>query len=114
MSTGKILVFGLLSAMVLTACGQPGQKSAAQGAADTSRYVYDDKGYPNQQTVENLFEEMDYQRAVQTYLWAVAPMALAGQQNMNRHFGAGGNFDFLIMYQDAGVKGMLTPNTLVR
>jgi len=45
-------------------------------------FVYDDKGYPDQKTVENLFDEMDYQRAVQAYLWAVAPMAIAGQHKI--------------------------------
>ena len=82
--------------------------------AYAQEFVYDEKGYPDQKTVENLFDEMDYQRAVQAYLWAIAPMAVAGQHNMNRHFGATENFDFLVNYDDAGVVGMLTPNTIVK
>ena len=87
----------------LSGCGPSGE-----------RFVYDERGYPNQETVDNLFEEMDYQRAVQVYLWAVAPMAIGGQHQMNKHFNAAGNFDFITMYQDGGVKGMLTPNTIVK
>ena len=89
--------------LVLSSCGPSGE-----------RFVYDEKGYPNQETVDNLFEEMDYQRAVQAYLWAVAPMSVSGQHQMNKHFNAAGNFDFISMYDDAGVKGMLTPNTIVQ
>ena len=104
--TISIIVLALLASAFLAACG--GQPEPVE------RFVYDSKGYPDQKTVENLFEEMDYQRAVQAYLWAVAPMSIAGQHKMNDHFGAGGNFDFITMYQDGGVKGMLTPNTIVK
>jgi hypothetical protein len=104
--TISIIVLALLASAFLAACG--GQPEPVE------RFVYDSKGYPDQKTVENLFDEMDYQRAVQVYLWAVAPMAIAGQHKMNDHFGAGGNFDFITMYQDGGVKGMLTPNTIVK
>jgi len=104
--TISIIVLALLASAFLASCG--GQSEPVE------RFVYDSKGYPDQKTVENLFDEMDYQRAVQAYLWAVAPMSLAGQHKMNEHFGAGGNFDFISMYKDGGVKGMLTPNTIVK
>ncbi|MGB9358057.1 MAG: hypothetical protein WCC01_05825, partial [Acidimicrobiia bacterium] len=34
-------------------------------------------GYPTQETVEKLYNELDFQRAVQAYLWAL-PMASYG------------------------------------
>ena len=105
-------LFAIL-AIILASCGAPEKKEMLSSNVD-EKFVYDEKGYPDQQTIHNLFDEMDYQRAVQAYLWGIAPMAVAGQHKMNEHFGADGNFDFLTMYQDGGVKGMLTPNTIVK
>ena len=96
----------LLASAFMVACSGPTEK--------VERFVYDEKGYPDQNTVENLFEELDYQRAVQAYLWGIAPMTTAGQHKMAEYYGADGNFDFLSIYQDAGNKGQLTPNTIVK
>lgn len=103
----------VLALFILSSCS-PQVENDAPGSTIDERFAYDDKGYPNQETIDNLFDEMDYQRAVQAYLWAVSPMAVAGQHKMNEHFGAGGNFDFITMHGDGGVKGMLTPNTIVK
>lgn len=109
--TWRYVISMTIVSLVLSACGEPDRNLVE---ATTDRFVYDPNGYPDQNTIDNLFEEMDYQRAVQAYLWAVAPMSIAGQHKMNEHFGAAGNFDFITMYQDGGVKGMLTPNTIVK
>jgi len=115
MKSVKLAVCLLTLSLLVAGCDTTKQAfEPTTSSVDAQEFVYDEKGYPNQETVDLLFDEMDYQRAVQAYLWAVAPMSIAGQHKMNDHFGAGGNFDFISMYQDGGVKGMLTPNTIVK
>ena len=49
-----------------------------------------ENGYPAAATAERLFDDIDYQRACQAYLWALPLMAM--QQWQNEHlakFGAG-------------------------
>jgi hypothetical protein len=47
-------------------------------------------GYPTEATTKKLFDEMDFQRAVQAYLWAL-PMIGSAQWQNEQHdkFGAG-------------------------
>jgi hypothetical protein len=59
-TAGTIIALAVLASAFMVACGRPPEP--------VERFVYDSKGYPDQKTVENLFEEMDYQRAVQAYL----------------------------------------------
>jgi len=72
------------------------------------------KGFPNKESIQTVFDEMDYQGAVQAFLWAIPQMAIVGQSKMDDHFGAVKDTDVLVMYKDAAVDGMLTPNTVVR
>ena len=78
------------------------------------RFPLDAHGAPEKETIQALFDEMDYQRAVQTYLWAMPQMVVAGQHRLNQFYGAKENLDFLHMYKDPSVPGMLTPNTIVK
>jgi hypothetical protein len=71
-------------------------------------------GLPEQKTIPALFEELDYQGAVQAYLWAMPQMTVAGQHHANQFYGAKESTDFLYLYNDPGVPGMLTPNTIVQ
>ena len=70
-------------------------------------------GLPEQKTLPALFEELDYQGAVQAYLWAMPSMTVSGQHHSNKYYGAKSSTDFLAMYKDPSVLGMLTPNTIV-
>jgi hypothetical protein len=38
----------------------------------------DEKGYPDQKGVDTLFEELDYQRACQAYVWALPVVGMEG------------------------------------
>jgi hypothetical protein len=73
-----------------------------------------DNGLPEQKTIPALFDELDYQGAVQAYLWAMPQMTVAGQHHSNKYYGAKDSTDFLYMYKDPSVPGMLTPNTIVQ
>jgi hypothetical protein len=87
---------------------EPKEVITSQGA-----FPLDERGLPEQETIPALFDEMDYQGAVQAYLWAMPQMTVAGQHHSNKFYGAKGPLDFLYMYDDPSVPGMLTPNTIV-
>lgn len=59
-------------------------------------------GYPTDATVEKLFNEMDFQRAVQAYLWAIPFASMAQWQHAHREqLGAeNGQAVFLESYKD--------------
>lgn len=49
-------------------------------------------GYPSQQTVHTLYDELDFQRAVQSYIWAMPTVALDSLRVANeRDWGVGNN-----------------------
>jgi len=69
-----------------------------------------DNGYPTDKTAKKIYEEIDFQRACQAYLWALPLMGVRNMQlDIKSRFGVG-NFDFIdfISFQDK--MGMLTPN----
>lgn len=88
---------------------KPNEVLTSQGA-----FPLDERGLPEQKTIPALFDEMDYQGAVQAYLWAMPQMTVAGQHHSNKFYGAKDPLDFLYMYDDPSVEGMLTPNTIVQ
>jgi hypothetical protein len=67
-------------------------------------------GYPSQGTVEKLYEEMDFQRAVQAYLWAIPLIGFAQWQEEHENvFGAkDGDVVYYMSYRDK--LGLLTSN----
>lgn len=56
----------------MTACTQTPTPTPTQAPTTESRLGKLDfeKGFPTEETTRKLFDEMDYQRAVQAYLWA--------------------------------------------
>jgi hypothetical protein len=66
-------------------------------------------GYPTKETVEKLYDERDFQRACQAYLWAIPAVSFAQWQRGQASFGAGnGEIASLLSYDDR--LGVLTPN----
>ena len=66
-------------------------------------------GYPTRDTVEKLYDERDFQRACQAYLWAIPAVSFAQWQHGQASFGAGnGDIASLLSYDDR--LGVLTPN----
>jgi len=70
-----------------------------------------EKGYPTEETAQKLFDEMDYQRAVQAYLWAYPAVSFESIRiATQRDLGAGLN-DLIIADNYADPKGLwLTAN----
>ena len=88
---------------------EPKEVVTSQGS-----FPLDERGLPEQKTIPALFYEMNYQVAVQAYLWAMPQMGVAGQQKMNCFYGAKGTLDYLYIYKDTATYGQLTPNTVVQ
>jgi hypothetical protein len=67
-------------------------------------------GYPTEATTKKLFDEMDFQRAVQAYLWAL-PMIGAAQWQNEQHdkFGAG-DLDYVDYLDFKDKLGLFTAN----
>src|SRR5262249_21144067 len=66
-------------------------------------------GYPTKETVEKLYDERDFQRTCQVYLWAVPAVAFAQWQYGQATFGAGNGVlgEFIAF---GAKRGILTPN----
>ena len=81
------------------------------GSIDTPIGKLDIKnGYPTEATITKLFDEMDFQRAVQAYLWAL-PMIGSAQWQNEQHdkFGAG-DLDYVDYLDFKDKLGLLTAN----
>jgi len=67
-------------------------------------------GYPSPETVDKLYDEMDFQRAVQAYLWAIPLVGFAQWQQEHEYvFGAkDGDVVYYASYRDK--LGLLTAN----
>ena len=68
------------------------------------------QGYPTKETSNRLYDEMDFQRATQAYLWALPAVGFKALMDANFNtFGA--RPGDIVLYQDLKDKaGMLTPN----
>ena len=108
-SISFLLALLLVSPSVALAAEEPKEVVTTQGS-----FPLTERGLPEQKTIPALFDELDYQGAVQAYLWAMPQMTVAGQHHSNQYYGAKKSTDFLYMYKDPSVLGMLTPNTIVQ
>ena len=86
-----------------------GADAGSPAAAAESGYQFEN-GYPSRETAEKLYDEMDYQRATQAYLWALPAVGYKALYDaQSKTFGAA-NGD-VVFYRDLKDKaGMLTPN----
>ncbi len=97
MTLKNALVIACLCAL---AAGMPIANAQLQGRQETRSGVleFEANGYPTDQTVKRVSEEIDYQRAVQAYIHFVPAVAI--MQWRNAHFGAlGGKAGDLVVYR---------------
>jgi hypothetical protein len=110
LSTTGLLIAGLMVGNVIAVDAEESKDVVTtQGSFPLTA-----NGLPEPKTIAPLFDELDYQGAVQAYLWAMPQMTVAGQHHSNKYYGAKSSTDFLYLYEDPGVLGMLTPNTIVQ
>jgi hypothetical protein len=88
----------------------PGQNQAITSRIGELQFTHDfANGYPTKETVEKLYDERDFQRACQAYLWAIPAVSFAEWQHGHASFGAGsGDIAAILSYDDR--LGILTPN----
>ena len=82
--------------------------TGAQALIDQLRF---EGGYPSKETVDKLYEEMDFQCAVQAYIWAIPLVSFAQwqEQHENVFDAQDGDPVLYVSYQDK--LGLLTVNT---
>ena len=67
-------------------------------------------GYPTDSTVVKLYDELDFQRACQIYLWALPYMAMAEWQRQQREIFGAGHLDYVDYLNFTDKLGIITAN----
>ena len=73
----KATVFGIVSALVITASPVLSQETVETRIGPLFFTHGFKTGYPTDETVRKLYDEMDFQRAVQAYLWSIPLVSMA-------------------------------------
>ncbi len=104
-------LFAAAFASVLTMSTALGQQLPTSGVINSSVGKLTFKnGYPTDATVLKLFDDIDLQRASQTYLWALPLMAMHQWQNEQRDKFGAGNLDYVDYFTFTDKLGLLTAN----
>ena len=69
-----------------------------------------ENGYPTDATVEKLYDEIDFQRACQAYLWGLPLVSIAEWQHAHEEIFGAGDGDFVIYTTYRDKQGILTAN----
>ena len=81
------------------------------GSVETKMGILEfESGFPSDNTVKKLYDEMDFQRATQAYLWALPIAALTERQHSHREIAGAGNLDYVAYLSGDEKLGILTPN----
>lgn len=67
-------------------------------------------GYPSQETVEQLYDRLDFQRAVQAYLWAIPLVSFAQWHEVHETIFGAGDGDVVLYTSYRDKLGLLTSN----
>jgi hypothetical protein len=69
-----------------------------------------ESGYPSPETVAKLYDEMDFQRACQAYIWGIPAVGIAEWRLAHRDIMKGKNGEMLSYLSFNEKLGILTPN----
>jgi hypothetical protein len=69
-----------------------------------------ESGYPSKETVQKLYDEMDFQRSCQAYIWGIPAVGIAEWRLAHRDIMKGKNGEMLSYLDFAEKLGILTPN----
>lgn len=115
LSVGCLLFVGVVAAPI-PVLGQPPVPQTGQGLPTSgvakSRIgpLAFQGGYPTDATVGKLYDELDFQRATQAYLWAVPIVSFAKWQEQHEKVFGQEDGDLVQMVSARDKLGMLTPN----
>ncbi len=87
------------------------QSPVLQGERDTPIGKLDfDLGFPSKVAVTKLFDELDFQRACQAYIWALPIVGFAEWQSSTANSFGAGDQDYVVYLTVEDKLGILTPN----
>ena len=69
-----------------------------------------ESGFPSDESVATLYDELDFQRATQAYLWALPIVAFAEWQHSHNAIAGAGDIDYVAYLSGREKLGILTPN----
>jgi hypothetical protein len=107
-----LLASGVVSgSLMLSACSTPGGSANPSDTVATRLGTLQlENGYPTRDTARRLYDEMDFQRASQAYLWALPAVGFKALHDAQTKT-LGARHGDVVLYQDLKDKaGMLTPN----
>lgn len=112
-----ILALVVIAAIITQSCNQATteQTSSDPNTIQTRigelKFTHDfENGYPTDETVQKLYDEMDFQRACQAYLWGLPFVSLAEWQNQHETVFGTGEGDLVIYTSFKDKLGILTSN----
>ena len=92
-------------------CATSSDQTKIQTRIGELEFTHDfENGYPTDETVKKLYDEMDFQRACQAYLWGLPFVSIAEWQNEHREVFGTGEGDFVIFTTYTDKLGILTAN----
>lgn len=100
----------VIAAMLLGASFEVGSIASAQTVETRVGRLTFDRGLPTRETAETLYDEMDFQRAVQCYLWGIPTVSLEEMKQAHEQNTGAGNGDAAIYEGYRSVSVLLTPN----
>lgn len=79
-------ITALLAGMVLAGCAGPTQNAPSAGVPLDTRIgtLHIQNGYPDEASVAKLYDEIDFQRACQAYIWATPAVAMEALLRANK------------------------------
>lgn len=105
----KLLAIGLVGASSITSA--QAQHLPATGTVESRLGKLElERGYPTDATVRKVYDDIDFQRACQAYLWALPLMGMVQWQAEQREKFGAGNLDFVDYLTFADKLGLLTAN----
>lgn len=100
-----MIIMGLL--LSTTAMGQNSSDPVKTSVTTPVGTIQFENSYPTEESVDKLFDAMDFQRATQAYLWAIPAVSFESfRQGMKRDLGVDYN-DFAIWDNFVDTKGLI-------
>ena len=104
-----IVTLAIMSVSV-SICGC-GETETVRTRIGKLQFTHDfENGYPSDKTVEKLYDEIDFQRACQAYLWGLPVVSIAEWQKEHEEVFSADDGDFVIYTTYIDRQGILTAN----
>ena len=100
----------IASAIVAIMAPLPLSSATAQSVPTRLGDLTLENGFPSRQTADRLYDEMDFQRATQAYLWALPAVGFKALYDAQTKTLGASNGDIMFYRDLADKAGMLTPN----